>query len=280
MTYFFIFLFGSIIGSFLNVCIYRIPREESIVFPGSRCPLCRKPIPWYCNIPFFSYIFLRGKCKFCGNKISIRYFIVEFIAAASFLFLFFMFGFNLKFYIYSLMTFSLIVVTFIDLDFQIIPDRISVGGMFLGIVVSAIRPELHSVVTYKEGIIRSALGILVGGGLIYCIRFLGNMSLYIVRYLGVRYRRNPVMRKRFAKYRHMKESMGWGDVKLMAMFGAFLGWKMSALVFFLAPFFAAPIGLYLKIYKKYDIIPYGPYLSLAAFVVMVWGHNIFRMLFF
>jgi leader peptidase (prepilin peptidase)/N-methyltransferase len=152
-----------------------------------------------------------------------------------------------------LLAFSLIVITFIDLEFQIIPDRISITGIFGGIVLSVIFPGLMSAFTWKKALLDSVIGVLAGGGLIYLTGVLGQLAF-------------------------KKESMGGGDVKLMAMLGAFLGWKMAILIFFLAPFFGAPIGIYTKFIKKEETIPYGPYISLASFVVMVWGHKILGLL--
>ncbi len=212
MTFVLILIFGAIIGSFLNVCIYRIPRNESIVCPGSRCVSCKKPIPWYDNIPLLSYLMLRGRCRVCHEKISFRYFAVELIGALSFLILYINFSLNYIFWIYSLVTFSLIVVTFIDLEFQIIPDRISLVGIFAGIILSIIFPGLQNAFTWQRAFVNSVIGALTGGGLIYLTGVLGQLSF-------------------------KKESMGGGDVKLMAMLGAFLGWKMAVLIFFLAPFF-------------------------------------------
>lgn len=279
MTHVLIFIFGSVIGSFLNVCIYRIPRDESIILPGSRCVSCKKPIQWYDNVPFLSYIFLKGKCRFCKENISFRYFAVELISALLFLILFSCFGFEPKFWIYSLVTFSLVVVTFIDLEFQIIPDEISIGGLVLGIILSTALPQLHNVSTWKAGFMNSIIGALAGGGVIYFIKISGNSALYILRRLGIKLRRNSKWRKRLAKYRHIKDSMGDGDVKLMAMLGAFLGWRMAILIFFLAPFFGTPVGLYLKFKKKEDIIPYGPYISIASLVAIIWGDRILNFLF-
>src|SRR3989338_6676558 len=250
-----IFIFGSIIGSFLNVCIYRIPRNESIIFPGSRCPSCKKAIEWYDNIPFLSYIFLRARCRSCGSKISFRYFAVELISAVCFLILFMNFGITQRFWIYSIVTFSLIVVTFIDLGFQIIPDRITIGGMLLGVIFSIFLPELHNVYTWRHGLMKALSGGLAGAGAIYITGVLGKMAF-------------------------KKESMGGGDVKLMAMLGVFLGWEKALLIFFLAPFFGVPAGLYLKLKTKTDIIPYGPFLSMASFTVMMWGQDILSILFF
>lgn len=252
MDFVLIFIFGLIIGSFLNVCIYRIPRNESIVYPGSRCVSCKKTIPWYDNIPLLSYLMLRGRCRVCHEKISFRYFAVELISALCFLVLFINFNLNYLFWIYSLLTFSLIVVTFIDLEFQIIPDRISLVGIFAGIILSIIFPGLQNAFAWKKAFLNSVIGALAGGGLIYLTGVLGQLAF-------------------------KKESMGGGDVKLMAMLGAFLGWKMAVLIFFLAPFFGAPIGIYMKFVTKEDIIPYGPYISLASFTAMVWGHKILSL---
>ena len=255
MIHLLIFIFGSIIGSFLNVCIYRIPRNEPIAFSRSKCPSCKKLIRWYDNIPFLSYIFLMGKCRSCKGRISFRYFAVEFISALAFLILFIHFGFNYMFWVYSLLSFSLIVVTFIDLEFQIIPDRISLGGLGLGLILSIFIPGLHDAFTWKGGLVGSLLGAVVGSGLIYLTGVLGKLAF-------------------------KKESMGGGDVKLMAMLGAFLGWKMAVLIFFLAPFFGTPSGLYLKFKKKHDVIPYGPYISIASFVAVIYGERILARLFF
>lgn len=249
-----IFIFGSIIGSFLNVCIYRVPRNEPIMLSRSKCPLCKKLIRWHDNIPFLSYILLRGRCRFCKGRISFRYFAVEFISALCFLILFIHFGLTYRFWIYSLLTFSLIVVTFIDLEFQIIPDRISVGGILLGILFSVSIPALHYSTTWKVSFVKSLSGALIGAGVIYLT--------------GV-----------FGKLVFKKESMGGGDIKLMAMLGTILGWKMTVLIFFLAPFFGTPAGIYLKFKKKHDVIPYGPYISIASFVAMIYGRQILNMLF-
>lgn len=177
MVYFIIFFSGLMIGSFLNVCIYRMPRDESIVFPGSRCTKCKKPLPWYDNIPLFSFLFLIGKCRYCKEKIAFRYFIVELLSAVLFLILYHYFGFTAKFWIYSLITFSLVVATFIDLEFQIIPDRISLGGLVLGILLSIFIPSLHDALTWKVALIRSLFGVLAGAGLIYLTGVLGTIAL-------------------------------------------------------------------------------------------------------
>jgi len=177
--------------------------------------------------------------------------VVEFLTAIIFLVVYLKFGITLKFWIYCLLACSFIVVSFIDQEFQIIPDVISLPGIVSGIMLSIVVPGLHNVSGWKAGLLNSFFGILAGGGLIYLTGFLGKMIF-------------------------KKESMGGGDVKLMAMIGAFLGWRLALLTFFLAPFFGTPIGLYLKFVKKEDIIPYGPYLSIAGFISMIWGYNILR----
>ncbi len=283
MIYVSIFILGAVVGSFLNVCIYRIPRKESVVFPGSRCTSCKRSIPWYDNIPFLSYIFLKGKCRFCNERIRLRYFVVELISALLFLLLFIHFGFTAKFWIYSLVTFALIVVSFIDLEFQIIPDRISVGGLVIGVALSLFMPQLYGGLTWKIGLRSSLLGALAGGGIIFFTMLFFNIVLLWVRRTGYYLRRNPYWRKRLSRYRHVKDSMGMGDLKLMAMLGAFLGWEKAITIFFLAPFCGILSAMYLFFRKKALVTPYGPYISIAAFLVIVFwqqGKNILYRLFF
>ncbi len=280
MTYLLVFVFGAMIGSFLNVCIYRIPRNQSIIFPRSRCSSCRKYIRWYDNIPLLSYILLKGKCRFCNRKIPFRYFIVEFITGLSFLMLYMNFGFTHKFWIYGILTSGLIVASFIDLDLQIIPDSVSLGGLGLGFLLSIFIPGLHNQLTWQKGFIDSILGALVGAGLIYSVINLGNLGLFLVRQVAISLKRHSYWRKKLKRYRHIKESMGFGDLKLMGMLGAFLGWKMILIVFLLAPFLGFPVGLYLRLKKNIDFIPYGPYIALASFIVMMWGNRILYLLYF
>jgi len=194
--------------------------------------------------------------------------------------LFVNFGFTYRFWIYGLLTFTLIAVSFIDLDFQIIPDTISLGGIGLGILLSGFIPGLQGRLIWYKGFIDSIVGVLVGAGLIYSVINLGNFGLFLVRQVSVSLKRNSYWRKKLKRYRHIKESMGFGDLKLMAMLGAFLGWKMVLVVFLLAPFLGAPVGLYLRFKKNINIIPYGPYIALASFIVMIWGNRILSLLYF
>ncbi|NTV29238.1 MAG: prepilin peptidase [Candidatus Omnitrophica bacterium] len=312
------FLSGAIIGSFLNVCIVRWPQEKSVVSPSSHCPQCKKPILWYDNIPLLSYILLSGKCRHCGAKFSFRYFLVEALTGCIFLFFYRAFGLNWLLVPYLLMVSCFIVATFVDLEHRIIPDEVSVGGMFAGFICSAIFPALHSssvvraellVVGYAVvGLVLVALsaqllyfrlqkiklergeksflliclglillqlaalfvpenwsavypnslalaasiqGALLGGALIYCMGLAGEMIF-------------------------KKEAMGGGDVKLLAMIGAFLGWKLAVLTFFIAPFFGAIVGVVEKIRTKESAIAYGPYLVLGALISLFWGNLIIR----
>ncbi len=246
---FFVFFFGSIVGSFLNVCIVRLPHEKSVVAPRSHCVHCKKMIPWYDNIPFVSYMFLLGKCRFCRKKISIRYFIVEFITAGAFLAFYLYFGFSLKCLAYLVMLSCFIVATFVDFEHRIIPDEVSVGGMIAGLIFSLLIPDLHGVSTHFTSFGWSLLGVVVGGGLIYMMGMLGDFIF-------------------------KKESMGGGDVKLMAMVGAFMGWKLVLLTFFVAPFLGSVYGIVEKIRTKDSAIAYGPFLVSGAVISLFWGNRI------
>ena len=241
-----VFIVGSVVGSFLNVCIHRMPLEESVISPRSYCPKCKRSILWYDNIPFLSYLFLKGKCRFCKTKISFQYFLVEMLTAFSFLVLYRLFGWSGYFLIYTVWWCALIVASFIDLKHQIIPDAISLGGLVGGLIVSFFYPPLHGVTSRWFSLWHAAVGASVGGGSIYLIGLLGNFLF-------------------------KKESMGGGDVKLLAMVGSILGWKLTLLAFFIAPFFGAVVGIALKMRKGAEVIPYGPFLSLGSLIALFWG---------
>jgi len=254
----FVFLFGAVVGSFLNVCIYRLPLEKSVVYPGSACVHCGKHIPWHDNIPLLSYFFLRGKCRFCKKTISFRYFLVELLTASMFLFLYFYFGRQAILLPHLIFISGLIVATFVDFEHRIIPDEVSLGGIVAGIILSIMIPQLHGYFPQQQGAPayllsawKSLLGVLVGGGSIYLMGMLGDFLF-------------------------KKETMGGGDVKLMGMVGAFLGWKMSLLTFFIAPFFGAIFGIVVKIRTKESLIPYGPFLALGALISLLWGDPILQ----
>ena len=248
------FIFGSMLGSFLNVCIYRMPKSESIIAPSSHCPVCNKPIAWYDNIPLLSFLLLGAKCRNCKQKISGRYFLVELLTAALVLFLYLQLNLSFKFFIYTLIFSGLIVASFIDLEYQIIPDEISLGGIILGLAINGLFPHLQGFASFKQSLVFSVLGILAGGSVLYVTGILGDFIF-------------------------KKESMGGGDIKLLAAIGAFLGWKAALIIFFMAPLFGAIMGLIVKIKQKISTIPYGPFLSLSAFITAFWGEKIVNWIF-
>ena len=248
MTSFFVFLYGAIVGSFLNVCIYRMPREESIVKPRSKCVHCEKPIAWHDNIPLLSYIVLKGKCRSCGKGFSPRYFFVELVTAISWVFLWQRFGFT-GHWTAGIILFSLLIaLTVTDLETGFLPDLLTFPGMFAGLVLSTLIPSLQGRVFWYEGFKDSLVGLLAGGLILLTIGLLGN-AIY------------------------KKDTMGGGDIKLLAMLGAFLGVKKITLVFFLSPFFALPIALYVKFIQKEETIPYGPYIAIAGAICFLYGQR-------
>lgn len=244
---FLILIFGLIIGSFLNVCIYRLPRELSIVTPSSACPKCNSPIKPWDNIPILSYIFLRGKCRKCGEKISIRYPAVELLNGLSYLLVFQFFG--LGWHLLPLFAFvsSMIVITLIDLDFQIIPDVITFPGIIIGLLsASFLLPDPFTLNT-KVGFFNSIIGLLLGGGLFFLIAILS------------------------------RGGMGGGDIKMMAMVGAFMGWKAVLMVTFIGSLVGSLVGIFLMVLKGKDRktkVPFGPFLALASIITLFFGGTI------
>lgn len=249
------FIWGCAVGSFLNVCIYRLPRNKSIISPRSQCVHCGKAIKWHENIPLLSYIFLKGKCSSCKKPISVRYFIVELLTAVLFVLFYSKFGMTLSLFIFLILMCGLIIATFIDFEYQLIPDSISLGGLALGLLVSFLYPRVFSAISHKTALLNSLCGAIAGGASIYSIGL-------------------------FGKALFKKEAMGFGDVKFLAMIGSFIGWQKVLFVFFLAPFFGAAVGIILKVRYKIETIPYGPYLSLATVVVILWGDEILGKLFY
>ncbi|HPT39040.1 MAG TPA: prepilin peptidase [Candidatus Omnitrophota bacterium] len=260
-----VFLFGSIVGSFLNVCIHRMPKGESIVWPRSHCPKCQKRIPGYDNIPFISFILLGGRCRFCREKISLRYPLVELLTAILTVVFFNRFGLSYEFFLYLVMLWALIIATFVDIAHRIIPDEVSVGGMIIGLIMVSItgfsfNPLKFSLVPMGK----SALGAIAGGGIIYLTGVIFDLVYFKLL-------KKPAINGE-------TESMGGGDVKLLAMIGAFMGWQMAVLTFFLAPFLGIVIGIVNLMTKKDHTIPYGPFLSIASLVALFWGNKIISLL--
>lgn len=262
----FVFIFGSSVGSFLNVCIYRMPLGQSIVKPRSFCPACKKTIPWHDNMPFISYLILKGKCRFCKQRIPVRYFVVELLTAILFLALFNRYGFSYNLFFYFIFACGLLVATFVDIQHRIIPDEISIGGIILGFILNAVKGLSLKPITYEPGpMFNSLLGIIIGGGVIYLTGFLFD-SVYFKLL-----KRPPIQGE--------TESMGGGDVKLLAMIGAFLGWEKAIIVFFLAPLFGAVVGVINLLVKKDHTIPYGPFLALASVLAIFWADRIISLIF-
>jgi len=249
----FFFLLGCAIGSFLNVCIYRIPREKSIVKPPSACPGCEKPIRFYDNIPILSYILLKGKCRDCGTRISMRYPLVELLTGIFFLLLYRKFDITFELLVFMIFLSLLIAISVIDLDFQIIPDILSIGGLVFGFILAIIRPFFRYL-DPRFGILDSLYGIALGGGLLFAIAWLYQL---------------------FTK----REGMGGGDIKLLGMIGAFCGWKGVLFSLVSGSVVGTLVGIPLMLAKGSGIkyaIPFGPFLSLGALFYVFTGNTIIR----
>ncbi|MFH1026217.1 MAG: prepilin peptidase [Nitrospirota bacterium] len=253
IPYIIIFVIGAVIGSFLNVCIYRVPRNLSIISPASRCPSCNMPIKFYDNIPFLSYILLAGKCRVCKAGISFRYPLVELLNAALFVFVIWRFGFAWHTVIYGILCSAIVVITFIDLDFQIIPDAITLPGILIGLVAGSLLMPDPFIRNSLLGFKTSVIGLLAGGGLFYAIAVLS------------------------------RGGMGGGDIKMMAMVGALMGWKSVLLTIFLGSLTGAVFGIFLMISKgkgRKTKIPFGPFLALGTVITLFYGQEIFSWYFY
>lgn len=246
-----IFIFGAIVGSFLNVCILRLPKEESIVSPPSHCPLCKTPIPFYDNIPLLSYICLWGRCRFCGESISPRYIIVEFLMAVFSVLLLSRLGLGLAFFVNFILVAALIVITFIDLDVRIVPDIISLPGIGLGLLSSIVHYQWPTDrLLNLPSPVSSLLGILIGGGTLLLVAWAYQF------FTGV-------------------EGMGGGDIKLLAMIGAFLGWPSIPVTLFVASLTGSVVGLIFMLTKGVDskyALPFAPFLCLGALFHLFFGN--------
>jgi leader peptidase (prepilin peptidase)/N-methyltransferase len=246
-----VFVFGACVGSFLNVCIHRVPREQSIVNPRSRCPQCGTPISWRDNIPLLSFLLLRGKCRHCGRPISPRYFLVELLTASLFAAVWMRFSFTLAVAHWILLA-GLIVATFVDFEHYIIPNEITYGGVLVGLALSALIPELMGVGERGRAVLLSLAGVGLGGGMLFVIAILGEKIF-------------------------KKEAMGMGDVKLLAAIGAFVGWQGTIFTLLISSVVGGLVGLLLVALRQkqwQSRIPYGPYIALGAVVWVFWGRQI------
>ncbi len=259
------FIFGSIVGSFLNVCIYRLPRNESIAYPGSHCPSCKKEIRPYNNIPILSYFILGGKCPECGSKIGATYPLVEIISGLLFVATIWAFGIGVQTLFYLILFSALIVITFIDLEHLIIPNVITYPGIAAGILYNALRTDWTTTVEHlsqfspgfqgffellgQVPVLDSVFGTLLGGGVLLLIAYI-----------------YEAIKKR--------QGMGIGDVKLLAMIGAFFGWEGVLFVLFLGAILGSVVGVAIIISKKGDLkyaMPFGPFLAVSAIVYAFTG---------
>lgn len=239
-----IFLLGTIIGSFLNVCIHRIPKKESIVFPGSYCPSCSTPLKWYDLIPVLSFLFLKGKCRCCGERISPKYPTVELINGIIFVMLFSKIGFNLDFIFHTFLFSLFIIISFIDLDYQIIPNTMVLFILLVSIVYKILNFLLYNV---PSNLVNSLMGLGISG-LIFFIIFVVS-----------------------------KGGMGGGDVKLIGVLGFILGIPkifINIFLSFLAGGIISVLLLAFKIKGRKDPIPFGPFIILGFIITLFWGDKI------
>jgi leader peptidase (prepilin peptidase) / N-methyltransferase len=265
MIFVVVLLFGLIVGSFLNVCIARLPREQSIISPPSHCPRCQTPIRWYDNVPLISFLALRGKCRKCGLPISWRYPLVELLNGLLYLWAFAEFGLAGEAAMAMALCSALLVITFIDLDHQIIPDVITLPGMVIGLLaaplfMSPLEPPmvfglgrfLPSAGAYITGFVNSLVGLVLGAA-----------PLFVIGWFWEKFRK--------------VEAMGGGDVKYMGMVGSFLGWKGALLTIMLGALTGSLVGVTLIALKKHQadkVIPFGPYLAFGTLCTLFYGADI------
>ena len=274
-----VFVFGATFGSFLNVCIYRLPLGKSLLWPPSHCPKCAQPVGRW-NIPIVGYFLLRGRCAECGEKFSIQYPAVEFLNASLMALVFYKIVILDKgpwplFLVYAVLTMILVVATFTDLAWKIIPRQLTVFGCIVALIASAAYPQMHSLYTGfqksgwawmdamsrwiakappVDGLLVSLAGMVAGVVLILVVRGLGSVVF-------------------------RREAMGLGDAKLMAVIGGVLGWRAVPVVFLVAAFIGAVIGILSYFRTRDHEIPLGPFLSLGALIVILWGNELMHLWF-
>lgn len=224
------FILGACFGSFFGVCIYRIPRKKSIIFPASHCPECKRSIKWYDNMPIISYCLLRGRCRECQKIIPLKYLLVELITAVVFLATYLKFGLSIRLIIYLAFFSLLIIGSFIDAGLELLPDIITIPGILLGVGSSF----------FTIGIISSLIGGVIGAIVVGFFALLGKLLF-------------------------KKEAMGIGDIKLLCMIGSFTGWVDALGVIFLGSL----IGLIWGLLRRQYRLPFGPFLSIASFIIVM-----------
>lgn len=251
-----VFLFGACWGSFLNVCIYRIPAELSVVKPRSHCPKCLTTLAWKDNIPIFGWLFLGGKCRYCKTAIAARYPSVELLTAVLFTWIWLRYplmaegGLDFRFAAYWLLAFGLILGSFVDFDEMWLPDRCTIGGMIVGPILAFLIPALFGTGSHVEAFIRSLIGLAFGFGILWLVAFFGKLIL-------------------------KKDAMGFGDVKLMGALGAFLGFESVVFIIFVSSLLGSIVGVSLILLGQREWqsrIPFGPYIALAALIWVLGGY--------
>ena len=239
LTYLFIFVLGAVIGSFLNVCIHRLPAEISVASPPSNCPQCRTPIKFYDNIPILSFILLRGRCRVCGTPISVQYILIEIINGAVYAVIAWKFGLYTETVFYALLFSALLTASVIDLYHQIIPDVITLPGIIIGLAASGF--------ILPSGIKSAFFGALLGGGLFFVIAVAS------------------------------RGGMGGGDIKLIAMIGSFLGLTDVLITIVLSSFIGSVVGILMMVMfgkgRKYKI-PFGPFLAIGGIMSLFFKTEI------
>lgn len=244
---------GACFGSFASVLVWRIPRGESIVRPRSHCPACNSLIPWYCNLPIFSWMALRGRCAKCKSAISARYLAMEIICAALFYAVFRIYlGSPVLMLFFFAAAVALLYGSFVDIDHYILPDGVTIGLAAAGALVSLLCPELHGAESRLLSLLRCAAGYSLGFGLLFLVSAIGRIV-------------------------YKKEAMGFGDVKLMGAVGAMFGWKAVIFTLFASSLLGSLAGLALMALKRRDMkgmIPYGPFIAMGAMLWMICGEKL------
>lgn len=236
-----LFVFGAILGSFANVIIYRMPRGESVVYPGSRCTNCGTAIRWYHNIPIFAWFWLKGRCAKCGARFSVRYPFVEFLMASLFAAAGYVFYGQWMLVEALIFIFGLVTVSFIDIDHMILPDKFTLSGILIGLVGAALNPE--------RSFMDAVVGVILGAGFLWAVAYF----YFVIR---------------------NREGMGGGDVKLLGWIGAVLGWKAVPVVILLSSLLGSLVGFAIMARTKDGLskaIPFGPYLAGAALLYLLFG---------
>lgn len=240
----FILLFGLIIGSFLNVCINRIPKGESVVLPNSYCHICNTELKWYDNIPIISYLILLGRCKYCNSRISPQYPIVEILNSFIYIILYYKFQFSLEFLFFSAISSVLIIISFIDLNYMIIPDILII---VIFIILILYKISNYFIYNLSPNLLNSLTGSIIGGLLFFFIMIVS------------------------------KGGMGGGDITLISVLGLILGFKLillNIIVSFILGAFVSIFLLFFKIKTRKDPIPFGPFIISSFFIVLFYGKNI------